>query len=108
MLTLNGAVDALPAALEAVTTQPVTDVAPTLAVPPMVLPESVRPAGSEQPERVFVGNGNPVVTKEFDAATPTVNDMFPIAPIVGAWLTTSVNDCVASGATPLVATMLSG
>ena len=83
-MTLNGAVDALPAALEAVTTQPVADVAPTLAVPPIVLPESVRPAGNVQPDRVFVGAGNPVVVNTFDAATPTVNEMLPIAPIVGA------------------------
>ena len=58
--------------------------------------------------RAVVGSGTPVVEKMTDPAVPMVNVGVPIAPMVGAWSTCSENDCVALGATPLVAMIVRG
>ena len=109
MTTLNaGETAGLPTPLSAVITQPDTVVAPTAGVPLIVLPESVRFGGKVQPVRAVVGSGKPVVVKLIDPAVPIVNVGAPIAPIVGAWLICNENDCVALGATPLVAVRVSG
>ena len=98
----------LPTPLSAVITQPVTVVAPTAGVPLIVLPERVRFGGKVQPVRALVGTGTPVVVKVTEPAVPMLNVGVPIAPIVGAWLICNENDCVALGATPLVAVRVRG
>ena len=109
MVIVNGAVAAFePTPLAAVTIQPLTLVAPAFGVPVIWLLTRLKPLGSVQPESVSVGTGNPVTVKVPEPAEPTLKVEFEIAEMVGAWLTVSVNDCDAFGATPLVATMVIG
>ncbi len=62
----------------------------------------VTPGGSA-PTSLNVGVGTPVAATVKVEATPTGKIVLAALVMAGAWLTMNVNDCVASGSTPLLA-----
>src|SRR5262245_26531950 len=82
-------------------TPPAVGVPPSVAVP-LPLSTNVTPAGSA-PDLLTAAVGNPVVVTVNDPDEPTANVVAFALVTAGAWLTVSVNDCVAFGRTPLLA-----
>ena len=67
-----------------------------------VLELKVTPVGSA-PTSPITGIGNPVAVTVNVPAAPTMNVVLGVLVIAGGWLTVSVNDCVTSLPTPLLA-----